>query len=44
MWNIILITPLGQTPQQRFRSSSALPKDYWELKDKIITFKLTMVR
>jgi hypothetical protein len=40
MWDIILITSFGQTPQQRFRSSSALPKDYWEFKDKIITFKL----
>jgi len=42
-WEIVLVTPLGQTPQQRFRYSSALPKDYWELKDKIITFKLVDV-
>lgn len=40
IWEIVLVTPLGQTPQQRFRHSSAIPKDYWELKDKIITFKL----
>ena len=39
-WSPYLTVLLGQTPQQRFRFSSVLPKDYWELKDKIITFKL----
>jgi hypothetical protein len=40
MWTIKLITGLGQTPQQRLKYSSAIPKDYWEIKDKIVTFKL----
>lgn len=40
MWTIKLVTGLGATPQQRLKYSSAIPKDYWEIKDKIVTFKL----
>ena len=39
-WSSILTSLLGQTPQQRLKYSSAIPKDYWEIKDKIVTFKI----
>jgi len=39
-WMVILTTSLGQTPQQKIRHSSTIPKNYLQIKDKLITFKV----
>ena len=39
-WQLLKFVPMGQTPQSRLRSASAIPKDYDQLKDKIVTFKI----
>jgi hypothetical protein len=42
-WDFYKFIPLGQSPKGRLESSSAIPKDYNEIKNLDVTFKINGV-